>query len=461
MNPSLSGENKFGTMPIGKLLFNTSLPLVLSMLVQALYNLVDSIFVARLGEAALSAVSLVTPIQFLMIAVSSGTAVGISSLFSRRLGEKKHTTAHVVALNGHALCVLSWVCFALFGGFFSDAFFAGYSETDAAMAAMGVSYMSIVSIGSLGVFLGITFERLLQASGLAVFSMYSQMLGAVINIILDPILIFGLFGLPAMGVAGAAVATVIGQFGGMLLGFYFNLCKNKQIRYRLAYFRLRLPIIRQIYSVGIASILTQSINSAMLFFLNGILISFGTTAVSVFGICYRLQSFVTLPLYGITNAALAIFAYNYGARKPDRLLKTLRLTLITTALIMFAGTLLLWIMPQQLLVLFNAQSDMLAAGVPALRITSLAFPLVAVTITFTAFFHALGQATYSIVMTVVRQLVFMLPLAYLFASLGGLFAFWFSLPIAEVASALVAAAFFRLVYKKQLSPLIHQNETPY
>lgn len=449
-------ENKLGTMPIGPLIASVSLPIVLSMLVQALYNIVDSIFVAQIGEEALTAVSLVFPIQNLMIAVAAGTAVGVNSLLSRRLGEKDYAAANSVAMNGIFLALLSWVAFAVLGLLTSSLFFssyAGHTESGQAIAEMGTAYMQYVTVGSLGVFMGITFERLLQSTGRSVFSMFSQMTGAVINIILDPILIFGWFGFPAMGVVGAAVATIIGQILGMCLSLFLNLTRNKDLHLQFRGFRPNKRHIKQIYAVGLPSILMQSIGSVMVFGINQILIRFGTTPVSVFGIYFKLQSFVYMPVFGFNNGAVSIVAYNYGASRPDRIQKAIRISILIALSILAAGTLIFWIMPGPLLLLFDAKENMLRIGTHALRIISLAFPMAAISIVLTGVFQALGKAMYSFVMSVVRQLVFLLPLAWILSTWWGLDALWFAFPAAEVIALCMSIFFYSRVRKNTLQPL--------
>ncbi len=458
MKQNISANEKLGTWPINRLLPSISFPIVISMVVQALYNVVDSMFVAQVGESALTAVSLVFPVQNLMIAVSVGTAVGVNSLLSRRLGEGDHKAANTAAMNGIFLSLLSWLAFALIGFLFSSAFFAGYADTNADIASMGTTYMGIVTIGSAGLFISIILERLLQATGRAVYSMASQMTGAVINIILDPILIFGLLGFPEMGVAGAALATVIGQLCSMVLSIAFNLVVNKDLEFRIKKFAPNLRCILQIYTVGLPTILMQSVGSVMVFFLNEILIGFGTIPVSVFGIFFKLQSFVILPVLGFNNGAISVLAYNYGAKNPQRISQTLRLTIIITFFIMIAGMLLFWLIPGPLLLLFDAQADMLSIGIPALRIASIGFPLVSISIALTSLFQALGQAVYSLIMSMVRQLVFLLPLAYILAKLGGLNALWFSFAIAEVAAFLLAIVFYRRIHKTLLKPLLAEDK---
>ena len=454
--PVKTSENKLGTMAIGPLLTSMSLPIVLSMLVQALYNVVDSIFVAHYSETALAAVSLVFPVQNLMIALGAGTAVGVGSLLSRRLGEKNFGAANAAAQNGVFLALASWLLFALLGLLFSELFFAGYidhPDAGAEVARQGAAYMRIVTVGSVGTFMGIMLERLLQSTGRALYSMVSQMTGAVLNILLDPLLIFGLLGFPRLGVAGAALATIIGQVGGMLVAVYLNLAKNKDLHLRFGGFRPDRRSIGQIYAVGLPSILMQSIGSVMVFVMNRLLAGFGLTPVSVFGIYFKLQSFVILPVLGFNTGMIPIVAYNYGARRPARITKTIRLGVGICFCFMLLGTAVFWLFPAQLLGLFNATPEMLAVGSDALRSISLGFPFAAITIPLVGVFQALGRAVYSLIGSVVRQLVFLLPLAWLFSTLGSLHTLWFAFPIAELAALLLALYFFRRIWLGALRPL--------
>lgn len=445
-------ENKMGVMPINRLLITMSLPMVISMLVQALYNVVDSMFVAMIGEDALTAVSLAFPIQSLMIAVSTGTGVGINALLSRSLGEKNFKEANRAANNGVFLGILSYLAFALFGIFFSRIFFETQTN-DAQIIQYGTEYLMICTIFSLGIFMQITFERLMQSTGRTIYNMITQGTGAVINIVLDPILIFGLLGFPKMGVAGAAAATVIGQTVSMLMSFYFNEKKNVEIKLRVREFRPNAKTIRNIYAVGFPSIIMQSISSVMTFGVNKILLMFSSTAVSVFGVYFKLQSFIFMPIFGLNNGMVPIVAYNYGARNKKRIMDTVKLSTILAVGIMLVGVFIFEVFPEQLLKLFNASEQMMQIGVPALRIISLSFVFAGVSITVVSVFQALGNGIYSLIISIVRQLVIILPVAYLFAKMIGLDAVWFAFPISEIASILMALLMFRHMYRQKLSDL--------
>ncbi|MBU9736067.1 MATE family efflux transporter [Diplocloster agilis] len=445
-------ENKMGVMPINRLLITMSLPMVISMLVQALYNVVDSMFVAMIGEDALTAVSLAFPIQSLMIAVSTGTGVGINALLSRSLGEKNFKEANRAANNGVFLGILSYLAFALFGIFFSRIFFETQTN-DAQIIQYGTEYLMICTIFSLGIFMQITFERLMQSTGRTIYNMITQGTGAVINIVLDPILIFGLLGFPKMGVAGAAAATVIGQTVSMLMSFYFNEKKNVEIKLRVREFRPNAKTIRNIYAVGFPSIIMQSISSVMTFGVNKILLMFSSTAVSVFGVYFKLQSFIFMPIFGLNNGMVPIVAYNYGARNKKRIMDTVKLSTILAVGIMLVGVFIFEVFPEQLLKLFNASEQMMQIGVPALRIISLSFVFAGVSITVVSVFQALGNGIYSLIISIVRQLVIILPVAYLFAKMIGLDAVWFAFPISEIASILMALLMFRHMYRQKLADL--------
>lgn len=446
-------ENIMGTQPIGKLLPSMALPIMLSMLVQALYNIVDSVFVARISENALTSVSLVFPVQNLIIAVSVGTAVGINALLSRRLGEKNYEAAEKVANNGVAITVLSWAVFALFGLFFSGAFMGIFTD-NAEIAAGGTTYMRIVTVFSLGTFMEITMERVLQVTGNTLYQMASQMTGAVVNIILDPILIFGLLGLPKMGITGAAVATVLGQFVAMGLALTLNHWKNNEVRLSLkGMLALDGRTVKGIYQVGLPSIIMQSIGSVMTFGMNKILISFTETAVSVFGIYFKLQNFVFMPVFGINNALVPIVGFNYGARKKERILSTVKLAAAMVTGVMAVGLLLFQAAPAWLLGLFNASEAMLAIGVPALRLISLCFLFAGVAIVFSGMFQALGEGMLSMWISIIRQLVVLLPAAFVLAKMGGLNAVWYAFLLAESISFCLSLFCFRRTYKKKLQKL--------
>lgn len=452
-------ENIMGTKPTGSLLVGMAVPIMLSMLVQALYNVVDSIFVARLSENALTSVSLMFPIQNLMIAVGVGMAVGMNALLSRKLGEKDYAMANKAANNGIFIAVCSWALFAIFGLLCSEWFFSMYTD-NAEIASGGVSYMRICTIFSFGMFMQIAIERILQVTGKTIYQMCSQMTGAIINIILDPILIFGLLGAPKLGVAGAAVATVIGQFCGMGVGLVLNYFKNFEVRLN---FREMLPdphVIRAIFKVGLPSVVMQSVGSVMVFGMNKILIAFSATAVSVFGVYFKLQSFVFMPVFGLTNALVPIVGYNYGARRRRRIMETIRLACIIAIGIMLAGTLLFQLAPAWLLSLFSASEQMLQIGVPALRTISLCFCFAAVGIVFSSVFQALSEGMLSLWMSLVRQLVLLLPAAWLLARFAGLDAVWYSFIIAESVSFVMALVFFVKTYRNVIGLLPEDAQEP-
>lgn len=450
--PIQARENKMGTMPINKLLISMSLPMILSMLVQALYNIVDSIFVAMISENALTAVSLAFPLQNLMIAVSSGTCVGVNALLSRSLGEKRQKEANLAAENGIFLAVVSFLVFCIFGIFGSRLFFASQTN-NAEVIQFGTEYLIICLGCSFGIFLEMTFERLMQSTGRTIYSMITQGTGAIINIILDPILIFGLCGFPAMGIRGAAIATVIGQIVAMLLAIFFNQTKNPDLQISFRGFRPNRRIIGHIYSVGIPSIVMQSITSIMTFGLNKILIMFSETAVSILGIYFKLQSFIFMPIFGMNNGLIPILAYNYGAANRTRIMHTLKLGISIAVGIMLCGLAIFQIFTPQLLMLFNASEAMLAIGVPALRIISLSFLFAGYCIIVSSFFQALGNGIYSLCVSVARQLLCLLPLAYLFAKLFGLHAVWYAFALAELVSLTVSSILLRKIYIEKIKPL--------
>ena len=445
-------ENIMGTRPMSKLLPGMAFPIMLSMLVQALYNVVDSIFVSMVSENALTSVSLAFPVQSLMIAVAVGTAVGINALLSRRLGEKNFDAANRVAANGIFVTVLSWVVFALFGAVGSGFFMRSFTQIDEIVTG-GTAYLRIVTVLSFGLFMSVTMERILQVTGKTTYQMISQMVGAITNIVLDPILIFGLLGLPAMGVAGAAWATVFGQCCGMTTSLVLNHLKNHEVQLKFRGFRPDGQTIRGIYQVGLPSIIVQSIGSVMTVGMNKILIEFTETAVSVFGVYFKLQSFVFMPVFGVTNALVPIVGYNYGARSKERIQQATRLALGMALAIMAAGTLLFQLAPRMLLGLFSASPTMIEIGVPALRIISVSFCFGGLAITLSSVFQALGDGVLSLIMSAVRQLLFLLPSAYLLAKLVGLNAVWFSFLIAEAVSAMLAIVFYRRVHRNKIAKL--------
>ncbi|MDO5418292.1 MAG: MATE family efflux transporter [Lachnospiraceae bacterium] len=446
------GENKMGTMPVPRLLVSMSLPMIISMLVQALYNIVDSMFVAQLNEEALTAVSLAFPVQNLMIAIAAGTGVGINALLSRNLGERRFDDANQAARNGLFLGFASSVIFAVVGGLSADFFFR--IQTDNVMiSTYGAQYMRIITIFSAGIFLQITTERLLQATGLTIYTMITQGLGAIINIILDPILIFGLFGFPRMEVVGAALATITGQLIATGLGFYYNVKKNRDLDIHMKGFRPSREVILNIYEVGIPSIIMQSIGSVMTFGMNKILLMFSSTAATVFGVYFKLQSFVFMPVFGWNNGMIPVIAYNYGARKKKRIIQAAQFSILVAVSIMLLGLAAFQMIPTQLLMLFDASEHMLEIGVPALRIISLSFLFAGYCIITGSIFQALGNGMYSLIVSVARQLFVILPVAYAFARLFGLHMVWWSIPIAEIVSVLLSTVLLRRIYVQKVKGL--------
>ena len=447
---SQAKENKMGVMPINKLLISMSLPMMVSMLVQALYNIVDSIFVSRISEDALTAVSLAFPIQSLMIAVAAGTGVGVNALLSRRLGEKNMKDVNRAATNGIFLYGLSYLLFVIFG-IFGSGFFFQTQTNESVILGYGTDYLTIVSTVSFGLFGQIIFERLLQSTGKTVYSMYTQVFGAVINIILDPILIFGLLGLPRLEVAGAAIATVIGQICALCMGIILNLKFNKEISLSFKGFRPDIKIIKRIYAVGIPSIIMQSIASVMTFGLNQILMGFKETAVAVFGVYFKLQSFIFMPIFGLNNGMIPIIAYNLGAKKKERMVKTIKLSVLYATGLMALGLFVMQVFPKELLNIFDASPDMLAIGIPALRIISLHFLLAGFCIIVTSVFQAVGKGLISMFISIARQLVVLLPTAYLLSLLGNVNYVWFAFFIAECFSLMLCIIYLRKVYKTVLT----------
>ena len=437
-----------GVLPVNKLLVSMSVPIMLSMLVQALYNIVDSVFVSRLSENALNAVGLAFPVQNLMIAVATGTGVGINALLSKSLGEKKFERANLTASNGVFLGVCSAAVFALLGALFSRTFFL--VQTDVAeIVDGGAAYIQVCTVCSFGLFIAISIERLLQATGRTVYSMITQMVGAVINIIFDPISIFGL----GMGVVGAAWATVLGQVAGAALGVWFNARRNPEITLSFRRFRPSGDIIRRIYSVGIPSIIMASIGSVMTFGLNKILIGFTTTATAVLGVYFKLQSFVFMPIFGLNNGMVPIVAYNFGARKPERMVKTVKLSVLYAVGIMVLGFAAFQLLPGPLLSIFEASDYMLSIGETALGVISFHFLLAGFSIVASSTFQALGHGVLSLVISLVRQLVVLLPAAWLLSLSGRLELVWWAFPLAELFSAALCAVFLRYVYRKEIVPL--------
>lgn len=445
-------ENKMGIMPVGKLLVQISLPMMISMLVQALYNIVDSIFVARISENALTAVSLAFPIQNLMISTAVGTGVGINSLLSMRLGQKDQEAVNNSAMNGIFLAALSCIVFIILGIFLPRPYFKSQTG-NAEIIEFGVSYLNICMIVSFGLFGAVIFERLLQATGRTVLSMASQLTGAIINCILDPIMIFGFLGCPAMGIAGAAWATVIGQIAATIVSIALNLTKNTEIRFKIRSFRPNLRIIADIYKVGVPSILLGSIGSFLTYLINMILGQFSTTAIAVYGVYFKLQSFIFMPVFGLNNGIVPIVAYNYGARHKERIIKSVKLCAITAFCIMLAGLLIFELLPGTLLGMFSASDEMMRIGVPALRTIALHFPLAALSITFISVFQALGRGLFSMLTSFVRQIIVLLPAAWLLSLTGNIHNIWWAFVIAELGSLVTCLIGFRSVYKSQILTL--------
>lgn len=441
-NTSAPAENKMGTMPIGKLLFNMSLPMMISMLVQALYNIVDSIFVAKLSENALTAVSLAFPLQTLLIAVGTGTGVGMNALLSKSLGEKNFKKANATAGNAAVLYFFSYLVFFILGFTIVRPFYASQiGNADQEIMKLGIEYLSTVMIFSFGLLAQVFFERLLTSTGRTIFSMTSQLTGAITNIILDPILIFGLLGAPKMGVTGAAVATVIGQCVAALVAGFCNHRYNHDVKLKFHGFRLDFHIIGTIYAVGIPTIIMQSIGSVMTYCMNRILIEFSSTATAVFGVYFKLQSFFFMPVFGLNNGITPIIAYNYGAGQRKRMLKTIKLSMLVAFCLTFIGFLCFEGIPQILLGMFNASDEMLTIGVPALRIIGIHYLIAWFCIVSGTVFQALGKAFFSMIVSIMRQLFVLIPAAYILAKLGGLHVVWWSFPIAEVISLMVSSFF--------------------
>lgn len=442
-------ENKMGVMPVNKLLLNMSLPMMVSMLIQALYNIVDSIFVAKVSENALTAVSLAFPLQTLMIALGTGTGVGVNALLAKQLGEKNHKGVSKTAMNGIFLTILSYLIFLIIGCVAIKPFYASQvKNADMEIMTLGIEYLSIVCVCSFGLYAQLIGEKLLQATGKTIYTMISQGIGAIINIILDPILIFGMFGLPKMGVAGAAIATVIGQIVGGIISVYFNVSKNHEIKFEIKGFRPDMETIGNIYKVGLPSIIMQSIGSIMTYGMNQILIAFSSTATAVFGVYFKLQSFFFMPLFGLNNGMVPIIAFNFGAGKRSRMLKTLKLSYLYAFVLLFLAFIVFETMPATLLGLFEASEDMVLMGVPALRIIGVHFLIAWFCIISGSLFQSLGNGVYSLVVSVARQLFVLLPAAYILSKIGGLSAVWWSFPIAELASLTFSAIFLFSINRK-------------
>ena len=443
-------ENKMGVQPVNKLLLGMSLPMMASMLVQALYNVVDSIFVSRISENALTAVSLAFPIQSIMIALGGGVGVGVNAILSKSLGEKDYSNVNKAAMNGIFLSLINYIIFIFIGVFAISPFYVSQTA-DPEIIGYGVDYLSIVCCMSFGIYFQFIFERLLQSTGRTVCTMITQTTGAIINLILDPILIFGLFGMPALGVKGAALATVAGQIVAAVFAYIMNVYMNKDVHIQFKGFKPDKDMIGKIYSVGFPSIIMMSIGSVMVYGINKILIAFSSTATAVFGVYFKLQSFVFMPVFGLNNGMVPIVAFNYGAQKRDRMVKTIKYAVIYALVIMSLGTLGFWLFTDKLLMLFAASDHMMSMGIPALRIISIHFPIAAFCIIIGTVFQALGKAVYSMINSIMRQVVVLLPAAYLLSLTGNVNNVWWAFPIAESMSFLVTTIFLVIVYRTIIS----------
>lgn len=445
-------ENKMGIMPVNRLLINMSVPMMFSMLVQALYNVVDSIFVAMVSEDALTAVSMAFPIQALLISLGAGTGVGINALVSRALGAKNNEQAGKVAGNGIFLALCSYVVFLIVGITVVTPFYRGQTD-NAQIITYGEEYLTIVCCVSIGMLMQFTFERLLQSTGKTVLSMYAQIVGAVTNLILDPILIFGLLDMPRMGVKGAAIATVIGQMAAGIFAMILNAKYNPEIKITIKGFKPSLSIIKNIYAIGIPSIIMQSIGSVMIYGLNKILMGFSSTAVAVFGVYFKLQSFVFLPIFGLNNGIIPIVAYNYGAKNRKRIIDTYKYAVVFALFIMAVGMMIFEFVPEKLFMMFNASDNMLSIGSVALRRIAVHFPVAAYCIVTGSLFQALGKAVYSMINSIMRQLVVLLPAAYLLSMSGDISNVWWAFPIAEIMSAVVTTIFLSKINSEILQKI--------
>lgn len=440
-------ENKMGTMPENKLLLSMAVPMMISMLVQALYNIVDSIFVSRICEDALTAVSMAFPWQNIIISIAVGFGVGINALLSRALGQKNAERVNQVAVNGLLLAGLSYLLVLVAGLIGIRAYMRTQTDIET-IVNYGITYLNICILCSFGVFVEITFERFLQATGRTVYSMITQLTGAITNIILDPILIFGLLGFPKLGIAGAAWATVIGQCVGAVVAVMLNHFKNPEVHLRLRHIRPNGRLMGEITAISIPSIIMSCISSLTCFVMNMILIAYSSTAVAVFGVYFKLQSFVFMPVFGLNNGMVPIIAYNYGAQKPERIHKTIRLGMVYAVAIMVVGLLVFQLIPKELLLMFDASDAMLEIGAPALRIMSLAFVFAGIGIVSGSSCQAFGYSVYSMLISIARQIVVLIPAAYLLSLTGVLRSIWFAFPIAEIFSLILSLFFLRTTLKK-------------
>ena len=450
MEKTVKKENKMGTMPVGRLLISMSVPMMCSMLVQALYNIVDSIFVARIEEDALTAVSMAFPLQTLMFAIGVGLGVGVNAMLSKSLGEKDFDSVNKAATNGIFMSAVNYIIFLIIGLNLVEPFYRSQTDNEN-IIRYGVTYLTLCCCLSFGVYTQLIFERLLQSTGKTFYNMITQGTGAIINIIMDPILIFGLFGVPRLGIAGAAIATVAGQIVAATMAVIFNLKVNKEITLSFKGFKPDIKVIGRIYKVGLPSIIMQSIGSIMVYGMNRILNTFSSTAVAVFGVYFKLQSFVFMPIFGLNNGMVPIVAYNFGAENRIRMKKTIRLAIYMALAIMLFGLLIFEILPGQLFTLFNASEHMLSMGKPALRIIAVHFPIAAYCIVVGTVFQSLGNGVYSMFVSILRQIVVLLPAAYLLALTGNVNNVWWSFPIAEVMSATATTIFYIKINKDIIS----------
>ncbi|MGP1529044.1 MAG: MATE family efflux transporter [Treponema sp.] len=445
--------NKMGNMPILALIINMSLPMMFSMFIMALYNIVDSIFVAKIGENALTAVSLAFPVQNLMISFAVGTGVGVNALLSRRLGQGNQHDVNKTAMTGVFLALCNYVIFLIIGLMFMRLYLASQGVSDT-IIVYGEEYLTVVFFMSFAAFLGITFDRLLQSTGHTIYTMYSQLSGVVFNIVFDPLLIFGIGPFPKMGIRGAALATVLGHTLGLLVSIFFNLKKNHEINFKIKNIIPEARIIAEIYKVGIPSILLSSITSVTTYFINIILAGFSSSAIAVYGVYFKLNSFIFMPVFGLNNGIVPIIAYNYGAKQKLRIITTIKDALILALGLMLLGTAIFELFPSQLLSLFDASEAMLSIGVPAMRIIACSFVGAAIGITLSSVFQAFGNAVYSMIATFVRQLVVLLPVSYLLSLSGNINTIWWSYLIAEVVSVLMCLFFMHRIYKKKIARLL-------
>ncbi len=450
--------NKMGTMPIGKLMMSMSLPAMFSMIISALYNIVDSIFVGMIGESALTAVTLIFPVQMLLISVGVGTGIGLNSVISRRLGEQNFKEASKAADHGLLISLISWIIFAVFGLFFSEPFVRAFSDSPKIIAD-GTTYCFIVTVFSLFLLVQINVEKIMQATGNMILPMVSSLTGAMINIVLNPILILGLFGAPRMGVAGSATASIIGQFIAMSMSLIFLYKKKHEVEISFRGFQINWRVLKNIYSVGLPSIIMQSVGSVMLVGLNAILISYSEAAVAVLGVYFRLQSFIFMPVFGLTQGSLPIFGYNFGAKNKERLIEAFKMALKIALIIMTVGIILFQVFPVPMLKMFSASPEMIHIGVRALRMISSCFIFAAIGIIASTLFQATGYGTLSLYVSLLRQIVLILPLAWLLAHFTGLDFVWLAFPMAELFALAASVIFLRYIYKKEIKNLGAHSES--